>query len=64
MARKRHHMFITDGMLTAASNAIKDSVLDPRGGGLDTFSVDIQRVGGTGTGWNGASWVMEGTDIP
>jgi hypothetical protein len=54
-------MFIADGSLNAASNAIKDSVLDPRGGGLNTFSVDLQRVGGAGTGWMGASWVLPET---
>lgn len=55
----RVHMFITDGMLTAARNAIKDSLLDPRGGGLGAFSIDLRRVGGGGAGWNGASWVMD-----
>lgn len=63
MARKRYSLAITGGMLNAASNAIKDSVLDPRGGGLDTFSVELQRVGGGGTPWWGASWVMEETGM-
>ena len=58
---KRYSMMILDGSRTAASNAIKDSVLDPRGGGLDTFSVALQRVGGGGAAWWGASWVMEET---
>lgn len=62
MAKKRYHMMIANGMLTAASNAIKDSVLDPRGGGLDSFSVELQRVGGGGSKWWGASWVMEETN--
>ena len=57
--RIRVHMFISDGQLTAARNAIKDSLLDPRGGGLNEFSIALRRVGGGGGGWNGASWVME-----
>ncbi len=62
--RIRTHMMITDGQVVAASNIIRDSpLLDIRGGGLDTFSVDLQRVGGAGAGWNGASWVMERTGL-
>lgn len=57
--RIRVHMLVMDGPLTAAVNAIKGSLLDPRGGGLDTFSVDLQEVGGGGPGWMGCSWVME-----
>lgn len=63
MAIKRYHMMIANGMLVAASNAIKDSVLDPRGGGLETFSVELQRVIGGGQHWWGASWRMEETGL-
>ncbi len=56
----RAHIFITDGMLTAARNAIVASALDIRGGGMEEFSIDLQKaVGGPAPGWNGASGLLD-----
>lgn len=55
----RAYIFIRDGQLTAARNAIQGSALDTQGGWAEEFSVDVQRVGGGGPGWNGAAWTMQ-----
>lgn len=52
-------MAVTDGQLTAFRNRVNNVKFDRRGGWADNFAVDLQRVGGGGAGWNGASWRME-----
>ena len=64
MAVKTFTSFIQSGQLTAARNQIKNSTtLDPRGGGLDAYSVELQRLGGGGVAWFGFSWRMEETGL-
>ena len=59
MARITMIAFITDGQLTAARNVLKDGPLDPQGGGLEEFSVDMRNTEGGGPpGWNACAWRM------
>lgn len=55
----RAYIFIRDGQLTSARNAIQGSALDAAGGWANEFGVDLERAGGGGPGWNGAAWTME-----